>query len=426
MKRRCSNNKCIDYTKTVSKRASTGDIRRRASSRVSKKRASTGDIRRRASSISKKVKFLIPPTKSVNEDVYNTPGTISLDDMFANPTPSKNTGTISLDDMFAIQPTSKNTGTISLDDMFAIQPPSKNTGTISLDDMFAVPSTGNFGLGDFDDYRPRADIVYKRNDYGDDNWEPIIVDVEDDTFRFLNKKRNTSVNANTPRSLYAKKYFNDSNIYLVDQVSSEFPNPPGSEILFQVNYTDVNQFLYYTNLHDMPRLDCLYQSLFALGIRDTRTSKKEAADVNKHGKIGVTNNEVEKFIKNAFGLKEGQVATIFDTIPFTDFNSYIREFFQPNLKNGCATVFLIHVLEKKMSYFHYIICFRNGENEEDIFFFDPQKKRSNSTENYIVSDISDLYKKIDEFGYFEITGLLHPMPLIDNTCPIIYMGGNKL
>jgi hypothetical protein len=107
----------------------------------------------------------------------------------------------------------------------------------------------------------------------------------------------------TPRTSYANRYFADKN-------SIHLLNIPDSAMnIFQVNYKDVSQFTSYQNLSHVsqrPLIDCVFQSIFSLGLRNVSVAKRDSMSVNNFGKSGVEMGELKKYIKSAFNLVNGE------------------------------------------------------------------------------------------------------------------------
>jgi len=253
--------------------------------------------------------------------------------------------------------------------------------------------------------------------------------------RVLTDKKNTrkkrvSIDRQTPRSIYAKKYFanNKDDIHLLDKM-----NRGDTSVLFQVNYNDVNQFFNYENLHNNPKIDCFFQTIFSLGLQDVKISKKQSIDINKYGNYGVTASEVKLFIKNAFDLSEDERITYFTTnvgncVKYKKRSSEfisnkIRNKFDSKLKDGYATIVFVTRLDNndKETSGHYIVIFKYNDQ---IYFFDPQKKiRKNGDVIFTSTNIRDvLISKNGDIGYFTIDNLHSPKPLVNTTCPVQYRG----
>jgi hypothetical protein len=242
-------------------------------------------------------------------------------------------------------------------------------------------------------------------------------------------KKRVSSDRQTPRSIYAKKYFanNKEVIHLLDKI-----NDGDKNVLFQVNYNDVNQFVNYENLHNNPKIDCLFQSIFSLGLHDIKVSKKHSSRVNKYGKIGVQSDEVKLFIKDAFDLKDDEhvefmVNKMRDNVKHVNrtlkvINNKIHRIFYNHLKNGYATVLYVERMyaDGRIGG-HYIVMYKY---DNQLYFFDPQKKSNKNVNGVFTStNIHEvLGSKSGNIGYFIIDNLKSPKPLMNTTCPIKYTG----
>ena len=242
------------------------------------------------------------------------------------------------------------------------------------------------------------------------------------------KKRITS-ERNTPRSIYAKKYLANTKetIHLLDKIHNN-----DTSVLFQVNYNDVSQFFNYENLHNNPKIDCFFQTIFSLGLRDLKISKKNSNQINKNGTVGVDSNEVKLFIKNAFNLTDEERVTFYlykmsNSVKHKKRSSEfisrkICNKFYDKLKDGYATIIYVQRLHNNDTISgHFMIMYKY---KNQIYFFDPQKKnKKNVTGIFTSTNIQDvLIDRSGDIGYFTIDNLKNPKPLFDTTCPIQYVG----
>jgi hypothetical protein len=245
-----------------------------------------------------------------------------------------------------------------------------------------------------------------------------------------NRSENKSSVRKTPRSIYARRYFadNKTRIHLLDKI-----NVGDNSVMFQVNYNDVSQFTNYENLHDKPQIDCFFQSIFSLGLRDVKIAKIDSKNINAYGKSGVTSDDIRTFIKNAFNL------SLYEVVEFTyvRLDKYVIEqkkgrkfikrligkFLDGKIKEGYASlIFVERFYEDGRRGGHYIITYKNNNI---VYYFDPQKK-SRANGEHDMFNSTDIYKVLNSgiisIGYFTINNLKSPMPLLDTTCPIRYLG----
>jgi len=232
----------------------------------------------------------------------------------------------------------------------------------------------------------------------------------------------------TPRSIYAKRYFanNKQTIHLLDKL-----NDSNKSVLVQVKYNDVEQFTNYRNLANNPSSDCFFQTLFSLGMRDVKIAKQESIKANTTSS-GPNIGEMMMFIKNAFNLsKQERVSRRFinltnETMKVnTDrnkINNKIVKIIDPKIKNGYAAPIFIERYFKKTGgrYGHSMVAYKHNDK---LYFFDPQKHFSYVTKGNIFTS-TDLFEvsgsDITQFGYYTVSNLEHPKPLMDTTCKITF------
>ena len=98
-----------------------------------------------------------------------------------------------------------------------------------------------------------------------------------------------SSSGDSPRTEYHKTYFAKP-VHMI------------SVRLFQVSFDSTDQFHKYRNLtpkNKGPKIDCAYQTLFALGLLPVKPAKKGAKLVNRNGKIGVMFKDIiDRLITN--------------------------------------------------------------------------------------------------------------------------------
>jgi hypothetical protein len=217
---------------------------------------------------------------------------------------------------------------------------------------------------------------------------------------------------------------------------------------------------------EIPKIDCVFQSIFALGLRDVELSKQDSLNVNTYGKTGVSKGEVIGYIKNAFQLPRTTKVTQKD-ISITDHddsryefyydedgiphnfyldgslrtdekNDITNTFFNRRMENGYATTISIKFSGKR-DFSHRIVVYKH---DNQIYFFDPQRKNygEHSVHNgnqvyfvnsggknivYISTNLYDLVPRgfiLTGVSYIAITNLSSPKPLVNTACPISYIG----
>lgn len=131
--------------------------------------------------------------------------------------------------------------------------------------------------------------------------------------------------------------------------------------LFQIHFDTPDQFKEYANLSKSPKLDCGYQSLFALGLLEVEHAKKSAEEVNTKGKVGIFTNELKTFFRVNFGFKPEENIYVYE-------RRFIKIFLENNLANNHATMLLLN-FEKNG---HYIVAYKY---KDVVHFYDPQKSK---------------------------------------------------
>jgi hypothetical protein len=237
--------------------------------------------------------------------------------------------------------------------------------------------------------------------------------------------------------MYAKRYFknNKSRIHLLDKIGKS----KTKNIMFQVNYNGVEQFRDYQNLSSNPTKDCVFQSIFSLGLRDVKLAKQDSLNVNTHGRGGVHTDEFKLFVKNAFALSPEEEITeeymllgtgapkLITPKIITEkskLNDKIVKLFNKKLKDGYATkISVLMVLSNGFTGGHAIIVYKY---ENQIYFFNPQAKSQPNPSRVVTSTyIYDLFNPttwLDGLSYYTISNLKSPKPLVNTSCPIGYMG----
>ena len=166
----------------------------------------------------------------------------------------------------------------------------------------------------------------------------------------------------TPRTQYACRF--KKPIYLSERE------------LFQIHFDTPDQFTNYVNLSKAPKLDCGYQSLFALGLLEVEHAKKSAEEVNTKGKVGIYNKELMTFFRVNFGFTSKETIEVYN-------RHYIKLFLKHHLANNHATILLLQLKSG-----HYIVAYKY---KDVVHFYDPQASK---------------HREVDEktlFYYFKVT-----------------------
>jgi hypothetical protein len=237
----------------------------------------------------------------------------------------------------------------------------------------------------------------------------------------------------TPRTLYARAKFKDRPVYLLDRARElSMPGSAEPSILFQISISGPEQFTNYANLSkkkgDKPPIDCFFQSLFTLGLREVSLAKKDAKEINKKGKDGVLFSEGAKYLSSTFGIPKEFVKYV--PVTFPSYNNkhattHITQFMDNYLENNHATILAIH-LDKygKSVVSHYMIVYKH---KNKVFYFDPQRKGDLPDNKVLSKTLSHIIKYtgntlIAGFGYYTVAGLDDPIQMINVSCPIQYVG----
>jgi hypothetical protein len=241
----------------------------------------------------------------------------------------------------------------------------------------------------------------------------------------VSSEKKVSSETKTPRSIYAKRYFanNKSTIHLLDKLGNS------KKVMVQVNYNDVEQFMNYRNLANRPQSDCFFQTIFSLGLRDVKMAKQDSMNANNTGE-GANVSEIIPYIKNAFNLSNAEkvgfkrISLAKEVLELNTnrdkINDKIVKLLTPLIKEGYAAPIAIMRYNKRTGkkYGHSMIAYKYNNI---LHFFDPQKKYSyvtignifNSTNIFDVAETD-----IIELGYYTVTKLDHPKPLMNTTCKI--------
>jgi hypothetical protein len=139
--------------------------------------------------------------------------------------------------------------------------------------------------------------------------------------------------------------------------------------LFQIHFDSPDQFKKYTNLSKAPKLDCGYQTLFALGLLEVEHAKKSAEEVNTKGTVGIFTNELRTFFRINFGFTSKESIQAYDS---DDTKTFLENY----LENNYATILLLKFAKNG----HYIVGYK-WKNK--VYFYDPQQNKHVKVEKKI-------------------------------------------
>lgn len=131
--------------------------------------------------------------------------------------------------------------------------------------------------------------------------------------------------------------------------------------MFQVHFDSPEQFTKYVNLSNAPKLDCGYQTLFALGLLNAKDAKKGAEEVNAKGTKGIHHNDIKMFLRTNFEFKPTE--TIISKKSW-----HAEKFLEDKLENNHATILLLQYEWGG----HYVIAYKY---KNKIYFFDSQRNK---------------------------------------------------
>ena len=188
--------------------------------------------------------------------------------------------------------------------------------------------------------------------------------------------------------------------------------------LFQVNFSNEEQFRNYLNLSENETVnDCFFQSVYSLGLRDLNLAKLNSENIELNGIEGVDTKDVEKYIKESFGLT-GSVQTWCKngkSVQWTE-EMVIKalEMWLQDLQDNCATLLFLQFNDGG----HFIVAYKY---KNTIYYFDPQSVgRQDTTISTKIKDV--LPYDLEEFCCFYVEGLTEKMSLVKNDCHVEFYG----
>jgi len=212
----------------------------------------------------------------------------------------------------------------------------------------------------------------------------------------------------------------DADASSADASSQSSTGPPQpSRNLFQI-------FSRYSNLSKLhvKKIDCVFQTLFSLGLREIHTAKHESNVINKLGfykkkLIGVQALQLESYVQQIFGLNKENTKVINVTFSIIQMNNYLST---KLLENTCTILLFTY---NNGEFGHCVTAFKHNNK---IYIFDPQLTTSYSSSIYLFKDeMGIIYKDIDSFTVICLNQVLESKPLIVDNCslPILIAGRRK-
>jgi uncharacterized protein YjbI with pentapeptide repeats len=196
------------------------------------------------------------------------------------------------------------------------------------------------------------------------------------------------------------------------------PRPP-SRNLFQI-------FSRYSNLSKLhvKKIDCVFQTLFSLGLREIHTAKHESNVINKLGVykqkiIGVQALQLESYVQQIFGLEKENTKVINVTFSIIQMNNYLSTRL---LENTCTILLFTY---KNGKFGHCVTAFKHNNK---IYIFDPQLTTTYSSSIYSFKDeMGIIYENINSFTVICLNEVVESKPLIVDNCslPILIAGRRK-
>jgi hypothetical protein len=242
------------------------------------------------------------------------------------------------------------------------------------------------------------------------------------------RSRTPSNKGPTPRTVFAQTYFTKP-VTLLNKYHSD----KTGRLMFQVSFNSPDQFTNYANLSKQPKIDCFYQSLFSIGLRDAEQSKRDSSEVNEKGEKGVHTYIQQDYLRKLFGLRANQIHEVYTGELLNDKGLHdnklttkaIHTTFTEKLSNNHATILLVFFYKwGKLLNGHAMIAYKH---KDKIYYFDPQQKGVKDYKTVNSKTLAHLIKYsgntfIGGFAYFEINELPEPREPQNLVCDIPYVG----
>jgi len=221
---------------------------------------------------------------------------------------------------------------------------------------------------------------------------------------FFDVDSSSPADEKSPRAVYDKLTHSGQ----ITMLGSEF----GPLFKIRIEHLDLYElFENYKNLSENPDIDCAFQVLFSLGLRDIKSSKRNSNVINKLGKynkaIGVNVDDLNEYLEQIFGLQKNSLLS-------TYYQRFNCSYFNVNLNDGLSTILFLNF----DTYSHYVVVFKS---DGMLFIFDPQK-----TIIFECQEIEDYYPKINGFRVIHLNATIEDKPLRVEKCNLpMFAKGKK-
>jgi len=247
------------------------------------------------------------------------------------------------------------------------------------------------------------------------------------------KRSASNTDSVTPRTAFAKAYFTKP-VTLLNTFPLDSESVADRKLLFQVSFTTPDQFTNYANLSKPGRqIDCLYQSLFSIGLREVNKAKMDSVEINEKGKKGVGRTAQKEYLKQMFGLRENQIhynrteeqRTSGGSISTKMTIKLLQDLCKRKLKDNHTTIIIVRFYKReRFSHGHAIIAYKY---KGIVYFFDPQQKGIIDDNKIRSRTLAHLAKyagnsDIGGFSFYMINELPEPREPVNLTCDIPYIG----
>jgi ankyrin repeat protein len=220
----------------------------------------------------------------------------------------------------------------------------------------------------------------------------------------------SSTDEKSPRTAYDKLIHSRQITMLGGEVGSLFKIRIDHPDIFELfeNYENLSE-----KLSENPRIDCAFQVLFSLGLREVNISKRNSAVINKLSKynkaVGVNLDDLNEYLEQIFDLEKKSLMA-------TEYKRFNCNYFNVNLSDGQSTIILLR-FDKSL---HYVVVFKSGWM---LFIFDPQQPII-----FECQEIEEYYPNVIGFFVIELNATIEDKPLRVEKCslPIFALGNKKM